>query len=71
MCCFCAQLDLSGNKIIGAEGARPLADALCVNGSLTALDVSYNNLEDEDEAVLKGAVNGREGFVLTLEEDEY
>ena len=37
------QLDLSWNEI-GAEGAKPLADALRVNGSLTKMSLAWNNL---------------------------
>ena len=51
------QLDLSGNELCGldndgdgtytAEGITAIADALRVNGALTALDLSSNDLKDE------------------------
>ena len=61
----CTQLDLSGNNI-GAEGAKPLADALRVCPSLTALDARYNGLGDDSRALLQDAVKGRAGFDLKL-----
>ena len=62
---FHSQLDLSWNKI-DAEAAKPLADALRVNTSLTALDVCYNRLGNEGQASLQQAVQGRRGFDLQM-----
>ena len=45
VCSFCAQLNLWGNNI-GAEGAKSLADALRVNGSLTSINLKDNRLGD-------------------------
>ena len=61
----CSQLDLSENYI-HAEGAKPVADALRVNASLTALDVRFNRLGDEAKALLQQAVQGRNGFDLKM-----
>ena len=47
----CAQIGLSLNDI-GAEGAKPLADALRVNASLTVTDMRYNNLDTESATML-------------------
>ena len=59
------QLNLSDNNI-RAEGAQPLADALRVNASLTALDVRHNTVRDEGKALLQQAVQGRSGFDLKM-----
>ena len=45
-CLVPLQLDLSWNKI-DAEGAKPLADALCVNASLTECNLRDNKLTEE------------------------
>ena len=37
------QLDLGSNDI-GSEGAKPLADALRVNASITSVDVGFNRI---------------------------
>ena len=52
-----SQLDLSGNELCGldrrgggtytAKGITAIADALCVNGSLTKLSLARNELEAE------------------------
>ena len=57
MLCFVLQLDLSGNQLCGvneygqgtytAEGITAIADALRVNGGLTALNLKSNHLGDE------------------------
>jgi hypothetical protein len=49
-----SQLDLSGNELCGldhrgggtytAKGITAIADALCVNGGLTSIDLSNNQL---------------------------
>ena len=61
-------LNLFDNEI-SAEGGVAIAEALKVNGSLTALDVRYNfeggPLADQADAALMEAVAGREGFVLS------
>ena len=59
------QLDLSHN-FIGAEGAKPLAEALRVSTALTRLDVSCNYLDRGGEGVklIRDAVSERKGFVL-------
>ena len=51
---------------IGPEGAKAVADALRVNGSLTKLDAGYNRLGNEGVAALQRAVEGRAGFELKL-----
>ena len=60
-----AQIDLSWNEI-GAEGAKPLADALRVTGSMTRLNMSWNSLGEEGKATLRKAIEGRPGFELEL-----
>ena len=56
---------LSDNGI-GFEGARALAPSLAANRTLTTLDVSYNDLDIGGAGVklLRGALQGREGFCL-------
>ena len=54
---------MSGNGI-GAEGAKPLADALRANGALTRLDVSVNKMTSEGVKLLREAVGGRANFEL-------
>ena len=51
---------------MGAEGAKPLADALRVNSGLTKIDVSLNSLGDEGKAALRKAVEGRSDIELQL-----
>jgi hypothetical protein len=64
-------LDLSSNQLCGldrygrgtytAEGITAIADALHVNGALTALILSYNRLEDEGvSAVCKAIQSNKE-----------
>jgi len=59
------QLDLSGNQLCGvkygegtytAEGITAIADALHVNGALTALDLSSNCLKDEGVSAVCAAI---------------
>ena len=57
-------LDLQQNNI-GAEGAKALADALRVNGSLTKLDVRRNfDLDGETKTLLRDAAKDKSGFKL-------
>ena len=52
--------------MLGPKGAEAFADALRVNASLTALDVRYDSLGNEGEALLQQAVQGRSGFDLKI-----
>ena len=61
----CTQIDLRRNRI-GAEGAKPLADALHFTASLTRLNVEYNDLGDEGRAIISSAVQGKVDFDLSL-----
>ena len=74
---FTSQLDLSGNTLCGinpntgegtytAEGIKAIADALKGNASLTKILVRGNQLGGEGGKLLRGAVQGREGFELEL-----
>ena len=67
--CKLASLDLnnlfSGNTI-GPAGAKALAEYLSVTASMTRLDVKFNSLGGEGEAVLRKAIEGRSGFELLL-----
>ena len=47
-------LNLEGNYI-GHEGAKAIADMLSANGSLTELDLRYNNLDESANAALRTA----------------
>ena len=58
-------LRLSEN-VIGAEGAKVIAEALKVNAVLTKLDIRANNMGDAREKAVRDAVKGRSGFVLVL-----
>jgi hypothetical protein len=49
-----------------AEGITAIAGALCVNGSLTKLNVKGKYMGDDGEAIIRKAVEGREGFVLEM-----
>ena len=60
-----ASLDVCNNKI-GPKGAEALAAWLAVCASLTLLDVRHNPLDEEGEAVVRKAVEGRSGFKLEL-----
>ena len=51
---------------LNPEIGKPLAEYLSVTASLTALDVRYNTLGDEGEALLQQAVQGRSGFDLRM-----
>ena len=59
-------LSHAGQAQLGSVGAEALAGALRVNGSMTRLDVRYNPLREEGEAVLRKAVERRSGFELVL-----
>ena len=77
----CTQLNLSRNQI-GAEGAKPLADALRVCPSLTSIDLASNSIGSEfyvKPHELSGAsltegskvtYQGREVTVLQEEDEE-
>jgi len=64
-------LNLSGDGIFsnigGSAGAKHVADMLGVNGSLTSLNLSWNNLRPEGAAALAAglAANGRANGSLT------
>ena len=59
------QLDLTGNELCGinhrgegtytAEGITAIAEALKVTGSLTKLDLEYNQLDESAKAALRAA----------------
>ena len=59
------QLDLSWNSI-GAEGAKPLANALRANASLTKILVGRNKLGDEGATILCNAL--RQSKVAKVQE---
>ena len=65
-----ATLDLSNKNgystKFGPAGAAALASAIAVMASLTHLDVQFNSLGEEGEAVLRKAVEGRSGLELKL-----
>ena len=55
------------HTVLGAEGAAALAPALAANGSLTALDLSFNYLKDEGvSAVCKAIQSNKETKLATL-----
>jgi len=58
--------DIKMKPIPDLTGVIALADALQVNGSLTTLDVRSNDMGGEGEAIIRKAVEGREGFVLEM-----
>lgn len=62
-------LFLDGNKI-GDAGAAAIADALRVNGVLTALNQALNlhgnKIGEDSKSKLQEAVQGRSGFKLEL-----
>lgn len=61
-----AQLKLEGNNIKD-EGAKALAEALKLNGSLTSLKVSsYPPLDAASKELLRDAVKDRSGFELQV-----
>ena len=59
------ELDLS-SKDIGVVGGTVVAGLIPAMASLTRLDVRYNSLGEEGEAVLRKAVEGRSEFELKL-----
>ena len=59
------ELDLGGNGI-GPEGAKAVAAMAAAMGSLTRLDVRWNNMDVEGKAALRKAIEGRSGFELLL-----
>ncbi len=69
------QLDLSnnhwchghddGNARHTAEGFTAIADALRVNGALTALDLSFNSLKDEGVSAVCEAIQSNKETKLT------
>ena len=61
------RLDLNDAQI-GDEGSMVVACLLPIMGSMTQLDLSYNCLGKESQAVLRKAVEGRSGFALVLKE---
>ena len=52
---MCAQLHLAGNEL-RAEGARAIADALKLNGSLTSLNVGNNKIDAKDAEAIAEAL---------------
>ena len=65
LCIIIWQVNLASNNI-GSEGAKPLADALRINASVSHLDARYNDLGDEGKAILREAVKEKPGFELLL-----
>ena len=55
MVCVCPQLDLCGNKI-DPVGAKAMADALCVNASLTELNLMSNKIGPAGGAAIAEAL---------------
>ena len=65
------QIDLSYNYLTGLDGdemdgIKAIAEAIRVTASLTSLDLQYNFMGGEGEALLRKAVEGRPGFKLRL-----
>ena len=61
------ELDLSGHTIGGEAGAKHVADMLGVNGGLTALDLSFNNLNDDSvSAVCEAIQSNKETKLASL-----
>ena len=58
-------LDLSGKKLGGAS-AVVIASLISVNGGLTALDMSFNDMGEEGKALIRFAAQGKAGFNLHL-----
>ena len=50
---------------VGPAGAESVAAMAAVTGSLTKLDLRFNNIDSEGAAAIRKAVEGREGFALT------
>ena len=59
------ELNLKG-KGIGVEGSMVVAGLLPVMGSIKRLNVQFNRLGKQGEAVLCKAIEGRSGFQLKL-----
>ena len=59
-------LDLGGNRLIGDDGAKAIAEALKVNPVLTKLDLMYNNLGEAGKQAVRDAVKDRSGFVFSV-----
>ena len=51
--------------MLGAAGAAALAPGLAANGSLTALDLWYNNLKDEGVSAVCEAIQSNKETKLT------
>ena len=60
-----ASLDLGANGI-GQVGVKSVTAMLAVTGSMTRLDVRFNELDEEAKALLRKEVEERSGFVLVL-----
>ena len=58
-------LSLYKNKV-GDSGAQALAGALRVNGVMTTLWLRGNNINKNGKKGLREAVQGREGFDLSI-----
>ena len=58
-------INLAGNHL-GVEGAKALVEGGAFMGSLTRLDVTRNNMEEEGKAALRKAIEVRSGFELKL-----
>ena len=57
---------LFGGSGLWPADAKLLAPEIAVHGSLTELNVQYNNLDDDDEEALQDAVRSKEGFRLLV-----
>ena len=51
---------------LGVDEAKAVADYVSVSGSLTKLDVRYNELDNETKALLRDAVKDKSGFELLV-----
>ena len=51
---------------LGAEDLKGLAGGLAVHGSLTELNMLYNNLDSDGKEALQDAVRSKEGFRLLV-----
>ena len=52
-------------NFLGAEGAAALAPALAANGALTALDLSFNNIDDEGVSAVCEAIQSNKETKLS------
>ena len=60
-------IDSFGNRTYSVEGITAIADALRVNGGLTALDLSFNDLKDEGvSAVCEAIQSNKETKLASL-----